>query len=95
MKPTRLSEAKEETQNDFLIAMDCAQDLIHELEENDLNMSAALCGILTQTLTTLMSVSPNKETAMNVLRACIHNASVTMLETTEHAQTHRGSDEVH
>jgi len=95
VKPTRLSEAEEETKNDFLIALDCAQDLINELMENDVNIGAALGGILTQTLTTLMSVAPNNEIAMNVLRSCIHNASVTMSETTDHAQTHHSSDQTH
>jgi len=95
VKATRLSEAEEEARNDFFMAMDCAQDLIQEMVESDINMGAALGGILTQTLTALMSVAPNKETAMKVLSSCIHNASFTSLETSEHEQTHQGSDEIH
>ncbi len=95
MKSMRLREAEEEAKNDLLIAMDCAQDLIQELAENDVNMGAALGGILTQTLTALMSVAPNNETAMKVLSSCIHNASVSIHETTDHEQTHQSSDEIH
>ena len=95
MKATRLSEAEEEARNDFLLAMDCAQDLIQEMVESDINMGAALGGILTQTLTALMSVAPNNETAMKVLSSCIHNASVSIHETTDHEQTHQSSDEIH
>ena len=72
--------------------MECAHELIKEMTLNKMNMGAALGGILTQTLTALMHLAPDNETAMQVVSSCLHNASTTV-ETNN--QTHDTSDKIH
>ena len=92
MKRVLLQETEEEIRDDFLWSMECTHDLIQEMTLSDMNMGAALGGMLTQTLTALMHLAPDNETAMKVLSSCIHNASTTV---EIHTQTHDSSNKIH
>ena len=92
MKRVLLQEVEEEIKEYFLWSMECAHELIKEMTLNEINMGAALGGILTQTLTALMHLAPDNETAMQVVSSCLHNASTTV-ETNN--QTHDTSDKIH
>ena len=95
MKPATLEEVEDEIKDDFFWSMECAHELIQEMTANDMNMGAAIGGMLTQTLTALMSLAPDNDTAMKVLSSCIHNATVNAEEMQSKRQNHRGSDEIH
>jgi hypothetical protein len=92
MKRVLLQETDDEIRDDFMWSMECTHELIQEMTLNEMNMGAALGGMLTQTLTALMHLAPDTETAMQVVSSCIHNASTTVEINT---QTHDSSDEIH
>tara|TARA_R110002124_G_scaffold185898_1_gene353427 strand:- start:168 stop:455 length:288 start_codon:yes stop_codon:yes gene_type:complete len=95
MKRVLLQETEEEIRDDFLWSMECTHDLIQEMTLSDMNMGAALGGMLTQTLSALMAFAPDNDTAMKVLSSCIHNATVSVKEPNTKKQTHGSSDEIH
>ena len=95
MKRVLLQEVEEEIREDFLWSMECTHELIQEMTLSEMNMGAALGGMLTQTITALMALAPDNETAMKVLTSCIQNASETMAEVANKGQTHDSSGKEH
>tara|TARA_R100000951_G_scaffold40315_1_gene34164 strand:- start:649 stop:936 length:288 start_codon:yes stop_codon:yes gene_type:complete len=95
MNPTTIQEVEEEVKEDFMWSMECAHELIQEMTASDMNMGAAIGGMLTQTLTALMTLAPDNETAMQVLSSCIQNATVNIIDRKAKSQNHRGSVKIH
>ena len=95
MKPKKLSEASPETQDDFLLAIQVTEEMLQELYESDVNMGAAIGGVLTQSMIELLQLAPDYATAMDVIASCIHNATQSTQDPRTTGQTHEGTPEIH
>jgi len=82
----------EQAKEDFVCAMDCAEELLEEFEAMGLQTGPALGGALTTIITHLIAVSPDTPTAMGMLSSCITNAAFSIDIT---AVSHPGNDEIH
>lgn len=80
------------SKEDFLAAADGVQQLLEDFDAMGLGVCPALGGALTQLLTYLIAVSPDNETAMEMLSCCISNATIHM--DTE-VITHLSNDQIH
>ena len=82
----------EQAKEDFVSAMDFAEQMLDEFEAMGLQTGPALGGALTTIITHLIAISPDTPTAMGMLSSCITNASFS-IDTT--VVSHPGNDEIH
>jgi hypothetical protein len=82
----------EQAKEDFVSAMDFAEQMLDEFEAMGLQTGPALGGALTTIITHLIAISPDTPTAMGMLSSCITNAAFS-IDTT--VISHPGNDEIH
>lgn len=82
----------EQAKEDFVCAMDFAEQMLEEFEEMGLQPKAAIGGALTAILTNLIASAPDTPTALCMLSACISNAAYNIDMT---AVSHPTNDEIH
>jgi hypothetical protein len=82
----------EQAKEDFICAMDFAEQMLEEFEEMGLQPKAALGGALTAILTNLIASAPDTPTALCMLSACISNATYNIDMT---VVSHPTNDEIH
>jgi|TARA_E500000318_G_scaffold101864_1_gene105709 hypothetical protein len=63
-------------QDDFLHAADCTEQLIKEFDLQGIDRGSALGGILTETISHIISGSPNPSVALGLIASCITSAAV-------------------
>jgi len=73
-------EEAEQAKEDFFCACECAAEMLENFAAMGLYTGPALGGALTELIANLLEVSPDKESAMQMLSACIHNASVNVAD---------------
>ncbi len=91
-KHENASSQDEQAKEDFVCAMDFAEQMLEEFEEMGLQPKAALGGSLTAIITHLIASAPDTQTAMCMLSACISNAVYNIDMT---AVSHPTNDEIH
>jgi|14BtaG_2_1085337.scaffolds.fasta_scaffold18871_4 hypothetical protein len=69
-------ESMEAHQDDFLHAAECAEELIKEFDRQGIDRGSALGGILTETISHIISGSPNPAVALGLIASCITSAAV-------------------
>ena len=89
-KVTTLTEDK--IKDDFFDACDMTADLLVEFDRLGFERGSALGGALTQILSYLMAVSPDKASAMTMLSSCLSNAAINQNEI---QQTHESTETLH
>jgi hypothetical protein len=91
-KHENASSRDEQAKEDFVCAMDFAEQMMNEFEEMGLQRKNALGGALTAIITHLIASAPDTQTAMFMLSACISNAVHNIDRT---AVSHPTNDEIH
>lgn len=86
------SSQDEQAKEDFVCAMDFAEQMIKEFEEMGLQPKAAIGGALTAFITNLIASAPDTPTALCMLSACISNAAYNIDMT---VVSHPTNDEIH
>jgi len=85
-------EEAEQAKEDFFYACECAAEMLEDFAAMGLCTGPALGGALTQLIANLIAISPDKEAAMQMLSACIHNATINV---SDKRSTHYPSSEIH
>lgn len=85
-------EDAEQAKDDFFYACECAAEMIQDFAAQGLYTGPALGGALTQLIANLLEISESQESAMQMLSACIHNASANI---SDKKATHFTSPEIH
>jgi hypothetical protein len=83
---------EDKIKDDFFDACDMTADLLIEFDRLGLERGPALGGALTQILSYLMAVSPDKTSAMTMLSSCLSNAAINH---DERQQTHESNELLH